>query len=398
MFSPHRRALSRRARTRLGLLGILSIIGLLATTRSPDSTPAWLQSVRQAFAQSDTATPTVVPPNPTAGLSEPPLTLQSSASVARVVAGEQLSFTTTIAAASVEPRVVDLRASIDGQLELLSVSGGSCSGGSALSCKLSVQRGQPATIVAAVRVRSNVAAGSQLIYQALAQDDLSNTAASDQVVVTITAPPTIPTTLPTPSEPAPRPTPDQGNPANSGSAPARPTIPASRPARPAPTAVPAGAMNPVAPSTPAPSTLALPGVPAAILRSSAGQATAATPVEGAAPADSWLVWVPGVPTPAQALDPGAPALAASDQEVTADALASAPVAVEQRPIMQLPNTAAAPPIAGLVAVLLGLALTIHGLRRVRRAATQLDRQGAALGRLAILASAQARRRARIDDR
>jgi hypothetical protein len=69
--------------------------------------------------------------------------------------------------------------------------------------------------------------------------------------------------------------------------------------------------------------------------------------------------------------------------------------VQQRQLVQLPNTAAAPPAAGYVAGLLGFALLIHGLGRVRRAAAQLDRQSAALGRLAALLEAEARRRSRM---
>jgi hypothetical protein len=135
--------------------------------------------------------------------------------------------------------------------------------------------------------------------------------------------------------------------------------------------------------------------------SSAGAATIATPADGAAPADSWLILAPSVPVPDQAIDPGPPALVMPEQEVivpaqaAADTPVSAPVAVQQRQIVQLPNTAAAPPMAGLVALLLSLTLMIHGLRRVRRAAAQLDRQGAALGRLAALVRAEAQRRARI---
>ena len=142
-------------------------------------------------------------------------------------------------------------------------------------------------------------------------------------------------------------------------------------------------------------------VPVAVMRSSVGAATVDVPAGGAAPADSWLVWAPGVPAPAQALDSVAPVLVVPDppeQDGLTDSSAAAPVAVEQRQTVLLPNTAAAPPLTGLVVVLLGLALTIHGLRRVRRAAAQLERQGAALGRLATLAGAEARRRAVMGDR
>src|SRR4051794_10730240 len=365
MFSPRRRVLVRRAWKRLLILGILSVTSLLATIGSPNLPLTWLQPIQFARAQSDTATPTVIPqldapPSPTVGLGAPPLTLQSSASVARAVAGEQFSFTTTIAANSVEPRAVELRANIDAQLELISVSGGSCGGGTTLSCNLKVQSGLSATIVVAVRVRASAASSSQLVYQALAQDDLSNTAASDQVVVTIAIPPSVPTT---PPEPAPSPTPEQSG----ASLPVRPTtMPTSRPARPAPTAVPATA-NPAPQNTTTPPAIALPTVPAAIMRSSAGAATIATPADGAVPADSWLILAPSVPAPDQAIDPGPPAPVMPEQEVIvpAQAAADTPVAVQQRQIVQLPNTAAAPPMAGLVALLLSLTLMIHGLRRVR---------------------------------
>src|SRR5215213_10379280 len=255
MFSSRRRVLCKRARARLGMLSILGIAGLFAATGWPALSPAWLQPARYALAQSDTATPTVVPqpdapPKPTAGLGEPPLTLRSSASAASAIAGEQLSLTTTIATNSMEPRAVELRASIDGLLELLSTSGGSCSGGSALSCKLSVQRGQPVTIVATVRVQPSATSGSQLVYQALAQDDLSNTAASNQVIVMIAPLPPRPTSSP---NAAPSPTPKQSIPANGAHTPAQSTtIPTSRPARLVPTAMPTVAANTLEQSTNAP--------------------------------------------------------------------------------------------------------------------------------------------------
>ena len=63
--------------------------------------------------------------------------------------------------------------------------------------------------------------------------------------------------------------------------------------------------------------------------------------------------------------------------------------------MLLPNTVATLPAAGFMVGLLGLALVVHGLRRVRNAAAQLDRQGAALGRLATLLDAEARGRAKM---
>jgi len=402
MFSPDHRVLNRRARMWLGILGIVSITGLLATTGSANFPPAWLQPAQYARAQSDTATPTVVPqpdaaPSPTVGLGEPPLTLHSAASAASAVVGQQLSFTTTLAAASVASHAVELRATIDSQLELLSTSGGSCSGGNALSCKLNVQRGQPATIVARVRVRPGAAPGSRLVYQALAQDDLSNTAASDQVIVMIATPSLAPTTPPAPSA-----TPEQRIPTNSASTPAHPTtFPARRPARPA-SAAPLAATNLVAQPTATSSALTLPTMPAAIMHSSAGAATVAAPADGAAAADSWLELAPNLFAPAQALDPDVPALVVPAQEVLAQAPAApadspaAPIAIQQRQIIQLPNTTAAPPTAGLVALLLGLALTVHGLRRVRRAAAQLDRQGAALGRLAALVGTEAQRRMRMN--
>jgi hypothetical protein len=380
MFSPQRRVLARSVQARLIRLGRLSIVSLLMITSSLYLTSAWLLPDQPALAQSDATTPTAVPqpsatPAPTAGLSEPPLTLHSSASVARAAAGEQFSFTTSIAASSAEPRAVELRASIGGQIDLVSVSGGSCS---ALACKLSVQRGQSVTIVATVQVRPNASPG-QLVYQALAQDDLSTTAASDQVVVTIAAPPAEPTT---PPAPAPSPPPSQARPASGGSA---PTQPASRPTRPAPTAAQASVAIAVAQSTAAPAALALPSVSAAAMHRSAD-------------ADSWLELAPAAPT--QPLDPPVSALAAPQPEAPlaaqpapTDASAAAPMAAKQRLLVQLPNTAAAPPSVVLVGFLLGLALTIHGVRRVRRAAAQLDQQSTALGDLTTLVDVRARQRA-----
>jgi len=410
-------AAGRRTRARLAVLGVLSMAGLLAGAGVPSLTPAGLRLARHALAQSDTATPSVLPqpdasptpPNPTAGLGEPPLTLQSSASVSSAGAGEQFNFTATVVGSSVEPRAVELRTNIDGQLELLSASasGGSCSGGSTLVCKLNVRRGQPATVVAAVRVRPNAAPGGRLVYQALAQDDLSNTAASDQVVVTIAAPPVPPAPSPTSTPdriiPAPRPEPVEGD---GAAAPARPTIQASQPMSSAPTAAPAGAANvprnPASIPVVAPIALPSPVASVAVTIPPAGGAAPAAPAEGAAGADSWLVTSPAASMPAQEVDSVASSLSAPDAyepppalAPPADPPAPEPSPVALRQIVQLPNTAAMPPAIGFVAGLLGLALLIHGLRRVRRAAAQLDRQSAALARLAALLDAQVRRRARV---
>jgi hypothetical protein len=265
-----------------------------------------------------------------------------------------------------------------------------CSGGSALSCKLNVQRGRPIAIVVAVRVRPNATAGSQVVYQALAQDDLSNTAASDQVVVAIAPAPIAPTTSP---DPAPRPTRAPDTPAHGANAPAQSTVSASRTSRPTPSLILA---NPETPALPVQTAVMLPIVPVAILRSSAGTAGITVPADSNTPADSWLASAPGVPTPAHMIEPSAPDPVVSEQAAqTAPADMPAPAPVEQRQIVQLPNTAATPQSAGVAAVLLGLASIIHGILRVRRATAQLERQGVAMSRLVALAGAHARRRARM---
>lgn len=432
MYPPRRSAFATRVQPWPVLFGLLGIAGLLLLAGRPSP-------VSQALAQSEAATPSALPqpdgpapPAPTAHLGQPPLSLQSSASVASAGAGQQFNFTATVAGSSAEPRSVELRATIDGQLELLSASasGGSCSGGATLVCKFTVRSGQPATIVAAVRVRPNAAPDSRLIYQVLAQDDQSNTAASDQVVVTVAG------ALPTPANPppnsAPNPASGQAAPASDEDLPGRPTVPASQPtrtARPAATAAPAGGTSSDGQASSQPTSAApaaqpvvpigLP--PVAQAQPAASIAVGSPPAAGVAPAaqsamasdDSWLASVPAVPAPAsdppalaQVSDPAASALwspaesAPPQPAQIAPAPQEAPAALEpkqaqQRPVVLLPNTAATLPAAGFVVGLLGLALVVHGLRRVRRAAAQLDRQGAALGRLAALLEAEARRRARV---
>jgi hypothetical protein len=185
----------------------------------------------------------------------------------------------------------------------------------------------------------------------------------------------------------PRPIPDRGVPADVESLPARPTIAASRPAHSAPSAIPTIAAKPLEPSAAVPAAPMLPTVPAASMHSPAGADSIATSAGAGGPAllDSWLELAPGVPAQPQMLDPGPLAT-------------SLPIAAEQHSIVQLPNTAAAPPSIGLMALLVGLALIIHGFRQVCRAAAQLERQGAALARLARLVEAEAQRRSRMDDR
>jgi hypothetical protein len=60
----------------------------------------------------------------------------------------------------------------------------------------------------------------------------------------------------------------------------------------------------------------------------------------------------------------------------------------------LPDTAAAAPTIAIASALIGLALIVHGVRRVRRAAMLLDQQGVAISRLVVLVGATAARRSK----
>jgi hypothetical protein len=140
-----------------------------------------------------TETPTTGPsPTPTATLTplpnEPPLRLNKAASVSSVQTNQKFNYTLTVFSNSGNASTVDVRDTINPSLEVLGAdpTNGSCSvAGNVVTCQVSVQNNQPVTINISVQVRSSATAGQRIANQALAQDDRSFTAASDDVVVDV---------------------------------------------------------------------------------------------------------------------------------------------------------------------------------------------------------------------
>jgi hypothetical protein len=111
----------------------------------------------------------------------------------------------------------------------------------------------------------------------------------------------------------------------------------------------------------------------------------------AEPADSWLEAVSAAAPTVEAQAAGESPIVAvpGDTTLPENQLAAVPP-VPRRNVL-LPNTAGVPPSIALVGGLCGMALVIHGVRRVRRAAGLFGQQAAALGRLAALLEATAAR-------
>ena len=161
---------------------------------------------------------------------EPPLTVEKIASVSSAGRGQEFNYVISVFSNSDTPRSVQVQDDIAAELEVLSAtaSNGTCTVGDPVSCQVSVQRGQPASINIGVRVRDTATPGTSVSNRGLAQDDANNTAASDAVSVEITdqvEPPPAPTTPP--GEPTN--TPDPGQPTTP---PGEPTTPPGQPTTP----------------------------------------------------------------------------------------------------------------------------------------------------------------------
>ncbi|MBC8163057.1 MAG: hypothetical protein H7Z42_17770 [Roseiflexaceae bacterium] len=293
-----------------------------------------------------TTEPTIVP-SPTVQLVAAPLTLEQASSAASARPGEQLDLTLVITTSSAETRRVVVRSQIDQRLEVVSVNtaSGLCSPGEEVVCTLEITSSAPATIAITTRVAAQAVPGIMLISQATAQDDTFVTAASNRVVITVSGSvsleqPDAPTTAPAVVQP---------------SAPA--------------TAVPPAAELP-APEQP-------------------------QPVEATPTATPEVVAAADIPIPAPVLPPPPPEQAVEDALLRGTPVLP-PTLVPAQPVATtapvppaqtsplLPNTSATLPAFGLGIGLLGLAVTLHGTRRVRRADAQLASEGAALGQLSPL--------------
>ncbi|MBO9334071.1 MAG: DUF11 domain-containing protein [Roseiflexus sp.] len=121
-----------------------------------------------------------------------PLVLTKSASTTTVTPGQSFTYTLHVTANREQARV-EVRDMPDPGVEIVSIdsSAGSCSIASTVVCTVQAGASKPAVITIVVRARNDVAPNTWLIGQALAQDDLNFTAASERVAVQVIAPPPI---------------------------------------------------------------------------------------------------------------------------------------------------------------------------------------------------------------
>jgi len=143
-------------------------------------------------APSPTPTNTPVPGTPTPTLTpipnDAPLRLFKSSSATLIQVGQQYNYTLSVFSNSTTASTVDVRDTIDSQLDVVrtSASKGTCSAANnQVSCSVTVQNNQPVTINITVQVRANATLGGRISNRALAQDNRQFTAASDTVAVDI---------------------------------------------------------------------------------------------------------------------------------------------------------------------------------------------------------------------
>jgi hypothetical protein len=274
-----------------------------------------------------------------------------------VSVGQEFSYLVQVFSSSPSARSIDVRVDIDGPAEVIgtSASSGSCTVGQAVTCQIGAQRGQPARVTVDLRALT-AAPGSLILYQAQAQDDMNNTASSEQSVVVIIPSATVLTTV-TPA-----------------ALPERPTVAPDLPIR--PTVAQAPSSNGASDSADQPSSES----PSPMI-----QATAAANVAASATITPTADAISA--TVAESASSPTTSPLASDAPT---ALAVAPALPEQLKTAELPTTSSTTSAVGAAGGLLGLALMLRGVRRVRRASAQLAQEGAALPRLASLLSAVAR--------
>ena len=368
-----------------------------------------------------TDTPTAAPlPTPEATSTpyagDPPLELDLQASSPQVAPGSSLSYQLQLGSTSATPHGVLVLTKLDPHLTVVSVSvsNGICQLGAVVVCNVSVQRGQPVSMRLDLRVRADVRPGQVLVSQASARDTAYNAASSEPVRVTVMAPQEL-----RPGAPA-------GPTATPGSATAQPAPTARQPHR--------------APDQPTPSDNGRitgtvidlsSGAPAPGVRVRIGETTVSSDTSGnyslgeLAPGTYQIALAlepdqgdPAQPPLALTLAPGAilvqhlmfrsPTRPIPPPAVTTAAGLPAPGPhLEHTPQPQattrvqadvaglLPNTAGAPAAAAAVLTLVGLALLLRSLRRVRRAAALLADQSNLAAQLGPLLRAAQRRQRRL---
>jgi hypothetical protein len=198
--------LARRSPIKPGLVGLLApflficLVIVVRNVTASDQEPPPL---------APTATPAVTPERTDIPVGPAPLVLTKSASTTTVTPGQSFTYTLHVTANREQARV-EVRDMPDPGVEIVSIdsSAGSCSIASVIVCTVQAGASKPAVITIVVRARNNVAPNTWLIGQALAQDDLNFTAASERVAVQVVAPPPV-ISAPIPGMPAP---PDSASP------------------------------------------------------------------------------------------------------------------------------------------------------------------------------------------
>src|SRR5262249_26926114 len=150
---------------------------------TPTTGPSAVATSTATAGPSPTATATLTPlPN------EPPLRVDKAVSASSVQVGQKFNYTLTIFSNKTSASTIDVRDTIDSNLDVLgaSATNGSCStNGNAVTCQVSAQNNQPVIVNISVQVRGSATAGQRIANQALAQDDRQFTAASDRVLVDV---------------------------------------------------------------------------------------------------------------------------------------------------------------------------------------------------------------------
>jgi len=190
--------LARRSPIKPGLVGLLApflFICLVIVVRNVTASD-------QEPPLAPTATPAVTPAQTDIPVGPASLVLTKSASTTTVTPGQSFTYTLHVTANREQARV-EVRDMPDPGVEIVSIdsSAGSCSIASVIVCTVQAGASKPAVITIVVRARNNVVPNTWLIGQALAQDDLNFTAASERVAVQVVAPPPV-ISAPIPGMPA----------------------------------------------------------------------------------------------------------------------------------------------------------------------------------------------------
>lgn len=326
---------------------------------------------------------------------EAPLTLTLAADVEAARPNDAVPVRVRLSTARPEAQVV-VQISADGAApRRASSASGSCTVGASVICSLVARAGVPAEIAVELVVPGGAAPGAQIVITALAQDDVGGTAASDPARVTVLAAP--------PDQPQAQTT-------------AAPQATASLPDRPQATAVPqlsppeatqgsAPAATKVSPPKATRATapqgdgvITFDAAPA--MTAQATQTPQATPpaqgdtvtFDAGAPSSPLP---PSSPPPPTAIPPAVPAVVAPTAAVApagiiAPAVVAAPPAAAPQalPAMQLPQTIATSPLTWGGALVLMLALTLRGMRRVNIAMRGFGQVGDLIAEMTVLMRAR----------